>query len=313
MTTTTIVDARSTTAYLKTTLTYFSTGVCKIKSSMYTQPATRSVLFRRLRLLTDTTWTDNVPIGVFLINHPEGPFLFDTGESPCCNDAGYFPAWNFAIKSMNVTTIEKFDGVVAQLRNHGVEPMDLKGIIVSHLHRDHAGGLEDLAREAPDVPVYVSKQHWEVFGNNPIKASIEGCVPGHWPKNFAPKILELKDYVIGPWKQSYPLTKDGRVVVVDTPGHVPGHVSMIVRGENADDTETTYFLTGDATYGIDLLDSEETDGVNDDPQTALRSLRMIKEFAKQEDVVILPSHDNNTPRMLKEKEVYRPKIITPSE
>lgn len=88
-------------------------------------------------------------------------------------------------------------------------------------------------------------------------------------------MLEPKDQPIGPWSRTYPLTSDGRVVAVDTPGHVPGHVFLIVYGDDA-----TYFLTGDATYGMDLLDQELTDSINDNPKVALESVRKIKEFAR---------------------------------
>lgn len=291
----------------KTSLTFFTTGTVQIKMAMYTQPADRSILRRRLNLFTSNKWTDPLPVGVFLVSHPSGPFLFDTGESPCCNDPGFFPAWNVPIRTLSRAHIKPEDSIVHQLKNHGIEPENLKGIVLSHLHRDHAGGLEEIVKEAPDVPVYVSREHWDAFGNSYYTASINGCAPGHWPPNFSPRLLEPKDHPVGPWKQTYPLTTDGRVVAVDTPGHVPGHVSLVVRGENEDGSDTIFFLTGDATYGMEILEEEQVDGVNDDPLRARESVRLIKEFARGEEVVVLPSHDTETPKMLKERKVYRPK------
>ncbi|KFZ13192.1 hypothetical protein V501_03803 [Pseudogymnoascus sp. VKM F-4519 (FW-2642)] len=183
----------------------------------------------------------------------------------------------------------------------------LKGGDTSHLHNDHAGGLEDLIAAAPDLPVYVSREHWKAFGEHPFFASMEGATPNHWPKNFSPKIIDYEDRPVGPWKKSYPLTSDGKIVAVDTSGHVAGHLALLVFGENGTGEATTYVLPGDATYGIDVLDKEEPDGINDDPVRALQSLRLIKEFARQTDVVVLPSHDTNTPRFLAEGVVYRPK------
>jgi glyoxylase-like metal-dependent hydrolase (beta-lactamase superfamily II) len=116
--------------------------------------------------------------------------------------------------------------------------------------------------------------------------------------------LEPKDHPIGPWKRSYPITSDGRIVAVDTPGHVPGHVSLIVYGDDA-----TYFLTGDATYGLDLLDQEFTDGINDNPKVALESVRKIKEFAAETDVVVLPAHDPAVEAYLAGNLVYKPKKV----
>lgn len=112
---------------------------------------------------------------------------------------------------------------------------------------------------------------------------------------------------MGPWEESSKVTPDGRVVAVATAGHVPGHVSLVVYGDNSDGSVTTYFLTGDATYGIDLLDDEEPDGINDDPMTALHSLRLMKELARQTELVVLPSHDQDTPRLLQARVAYKTK------
>ncbi|KAL1903285.1 hypothetical protein Sste5346_000570 [Sporothrix stenoceras] len=260
---------------------------------------------RLLRSFADRQWSEQLPIGVFLISHPDGPVLFDTGESPLCNTSGYLPVWS-PTKKLSQVTIEPKDGVVEQLRSHGVEPKDLQAIVISHLHGDHAGGLKDLTAEAPNVPVYVSRQHWEAYGKHPLYASIQGCTPQHWPKDFSPKLLDFTDHAVGPWKESSKITSDGKIIAVATPGHVPGHSSLVVYGDNSDGTVTTYFLTGDATYGIDVLDKEEPDGINSDPMTALRSLGLIKEFARQTDLVVLPSHDCDTPRLLRDRVPYKP-------
>ncbi|OTA90983.1 hypothetical protein M434DRAFT_13496 [Hypoxylon sp. CO27-5] len=287
-------------------VTFFSTGTVQIRQLMRNQPIiNRNVLMRRLRAMTDQNWSSDLPIGVFLISHPNGPILFDTGESPCFNDPGFHAFYN-PVKLFSRINISKEDGVVQQLRKHGVEPQSLQAIILSHLHGDHAGGLEELAKEAPEVPVYMSAAHWETFGNSPVFATMAGCNPLHWPKDFSPKLLGNTDGPIGPWEKSSKITEDGRILAVDTPGHVPGHISLIVYGDNDDGTRTTYFLPGDATYGLDLLDLEEPDGINDDPLTALNSLKLIKEFARQTDVVVLPSHDPETPRLLRDNVIYKP-------
>ncbi|KAI8262049.1 N-acyl homoserine lactonase [Colletotrichum sp. SAR11_239] len=44
-----------------------------------------------------------------------------------------------------------------------------------------------------------------------------------------------------------------------------------------------------------------------DPFTAFESLKKIKEYARQTDIVVLPTHDPDTPRLLRERVVYRPK------
>lgn len=288
-------------------ITFISTGTVKIKTAMKGQPITnRNVIMRRLRSLVDSQWSEELPIGVFLISHPNGPVLFDTGESPHANDPGFRRFWS-PISMFSITKIDHAEGIVPQLKVHGVEPRELQAIVLSHLHGDHAGGLLDLVTAAPDVPVYVSQDHWAVFGSSPVFATMQGCNPDRWPKPFNPRLYTFSDGRIGPWKQSSNITSDGRIIVVPTPGHVPGHVSLIVRGVSSIGTETTYFLPGDATYSIDLLDNEEPDGINDDPVSALQSLKLIKQYAAQVELVVLPSHDPKTPQLLANRAVYVPK------
>ncbi|BCS26942.1 N-acyl homoserine lactonase family protein [Aspergillus puulaauensis] len=288
-------------------LTFLTTGTVRIRPSMRSQPPAGYALLRRLRSVCDRGWTEAIPVGVFLIHHPEGVFLFDTGQSPCCNDSGYFPRTALFGSLLAQFTIERGDGILDQLHRKGIKATDLKGVILSHLHNDHAGGLEELVAEAPNLPVYISREHWDAFGKHPLYASFEGATPNHWPDPFTPRIVDFQDRPLGPWEQSYPLTSDGSLAIVDTSGHVPGHVGLVVHSQSENDGKpVTYLLPGDATYGIDVLDREEPDGINDDPMRALQTLRAIKEFARQTDVVVLPSHDNDTPRLLAERVVYRP-------
>lgn len=293
-------------------LTFLTTGTVRIRPLMRSQPVSKLGILRRLRSLRDRGWTPPLPVGVFLIHHPEGLFLFDTGQSPCCNDSGYFPRLALFNSLLSQFTIEPRDGIVEQLRAMDIRPTDLKAVILSHLHNDHAGGLEDLIAEAPDLPIYISREHWKAFGEHPVFASVEGATPNHWPKEFAPRIVDLQERPLGPWKQSYPLTADGKICIVDTSGHVPGHISLVVysdenTGRDVDKQRVTYLLPGDATYGLDLLDKEEPDGINSDPMRALQTLKTIKQFAMETDVVILPSHDPDTPQLLAKRHTYRPK------
>ncbi|KAJ5707925.1 hypothetical protein N7488_007726 [Penicillium malachiteum] len=290
-------------------LTFLTTGHVRIRPSMRSQPASKIAPFRRFRSLCDRGWTDSLPVGVFLIRHPEGLFLYDTGQSPCCNNAGYFPRVALFNSLLSQFTITDEDGILEQLHKQNIKATDLKGVILSHLHNDNAGGLEDLLAEAPNLPIYISREHWQAFGEHKLFASFEGATPNHWPKDFSPKTIDLQDRPFGPWKQSYPLTSDGSLVIVDTSGHVPGHIGLVVHSHEENDAKRidySYFLVGEATYGIDLLEKEQPDGINDDPMRALQTLKTIKQFARDFEVIVLPSHDIDTPRLLAEKVFYRP-------
>ncbi|KAJ3544231.1 hypothetical protein NM208_g3166 [Fusarium decemcellulare] len=272
------------------------TGNIKVRPSQMSQPP-GSVLLRRLKFLSDRKWTDPIPIYTFLITHPEGNFLFDLGETPKCVEPGYYPWWQIGHHCVSMD-IKSNQGLGDQLRTLGIEPeADITAVIISHLHSDHAGGLPDVYGK---TDIFVSQSHWDAF-QKPLFATMEGANPSAWPNGFLPSILQPTGPAIGPWEFSYPITKDGKLLAVDTPGHVPGHVSLIVI-----DDDVTYFLTGDAAYSLELLDKQMIDGINTDPYVAIESQRKIKEFCSQRPVVVLPSHEYDSMRRLEAKEIYRP-------
>lgn len=284
---------------------FIVTGKARMHEPMAGQPiSNRNVLLRQMRCFRGE-WTPWLPIGVFLIRHADGPILIDTGSSPECMKSGYFPKLGYIGSLMTQLDVKEDEGIVTQLeQQHGVKATDLQAIVLTHLHHDHAGGLEDIFKVAPNVPVYVSAEHWKAFGEHTSYASFQGCTPNRWPKNFKPTLLHFDGPAVGPWKGSSPITKDGVITAVHTPGHVPGHASVVVT-----DGPSTYFIAGDATYGVALLEREEPDGANSDPLTAFESLKVIKEFARQRDVIVLPSHDVDTPSLLKNKTIYKPADI----
>ncbi|KAF6813571.1 beta-lactamase-like protein [Colletotrichum musicola] len=292
----------------KVSIEYVPTGTCWMREPMSGQPVTNSfVPFRMLRSFTGE-WLGPLPMGAFLVRHRDGPILFDTGISVKVNEPGYYPCWNPVPGWLNRFDVTPEDAIIPRLAERGVKPSDLQAVVISHLHHDHAGGIKDIALAAPDVPIYVGREHWDAFGKHPIYAAIQGCLPNDWPADFQPRILDfVKGPELGPWAGSCPITADGSVVAVDTSGHMPGHLSLIVTEDNDDGTKTNYLLAGDATYGIGLLEREEPDGANNDPVTAFESLKRIKEYARHHDVVVLPTHDPDTPRMLRERVLYRPK------
>ncbi|MEQ6898843.1 N-acyl homoserine lactonase family protein [Microbacterium sp. KR10-403] len=273
------------------------TGTIRIRPSHQTQSADRPVWLRRLTVIFgDRGWTEPLPINTYLIDHPDGPILFDTGESPHATDKGWLPWWQpFFHRAVDIK-VAPDEGIGTLLTAHGLAPEDLQAVVLSHLHHDHGDGLGDLAR----ARILVGEEHWD-FYRKPVRATVEGAVPQHWPHGFHPELLRQTGPALGPWDATYPITSDGRIVAVPTPGHVPGHICVVVFADDA-----TYLLGGDVTYDQALLDRELTDGVNNAPHLAIAQLRKIKTFAAQQPIVLLPAHDPAAAARLAAREVYRP-------
>jgi len=117
-----------------------------------------------------------------------------------------------------------------------------------------------------------------------------GCLPQRWPIWFKPDLISPGAPAEGSFPSIYPITEDGRIFMVPTPGHSEGHMSVVVRGP-----DLTYFLAGDATYSEANLRAELADGVTNDPKRSVATLRAIKEFASREPTIMLPAHDPDGP------------------
>ncbi|MGY5764764.1 N-acyl homoserine lactonase family protein [Brachybacterium sp. DNPG3] len=282
---------------MSVSVSILETGTIRIRPAHRHQSATRPVLLRRAKAIVgDRRWTEPLPINTYLIQHPDEPILFDTGESPHASHRSGLPWWHPFFQLDVDIAVSPEEGIGARLAQQGLAPEDLQAVVVSHLHHDHGDGLADL----DGARVLVAAEHWEVFRRR-FSATIVGAAPQYWPTDFQPEQLRLTGPALGPWERTYPITADGRVVGIPTPGHVPGHMSVIVRGD-----EATYLLGGDVTYDQELLDQEETDGVNGDPHLAVEQLRRIKAFAAEEPLVLLPAHDPRAAERLARGTVYRP-------
>ena len=72
---------------------------------------------------------------------------------------------------------------------------------------------------------------------------------------------------------------------IPTPGHTPGHVSVIVRGA------PSIFIAGDTSYTEELLTQGVVDGVSPDEGVARQTNQRILALAREQPLVYLPSHD----------------------
>lgn len=279
---------RSTHTGWVTRITPIKTGTIRIRPSHRAGDMSKPVWRRKLDILTDHDWTQPLPIYTYLVEHDEGLILLDCGET---SRAGFFPWWHpffrFAV-DLNVT---REDEIGPQLRRMGIDPgKDLKTLVLSHLHHDHADGLEHFA----GTHIVVSRENYEV--SKGLRGSMLGAVPQQWPSWFDPDARDLDGPPVGLFDGSISLTDDGTVLAVPTPGHMPGHLSLVVRTP-----EVTYVLAGDATYDQDLLERRIVDGPASDIATSLRTMDRIAHLAANEPTVLLPAHDPAAQRRLDER------------
>lgn len=83
-----------------------------------------------------------------------------------------------------------------------------------------------------------------------------------------------------------PLGPSGRVVALSTPGHTPGHLSLLVRLPGR-----SYILTGDLVHQREQIASATPSGNHVDKARGKAEIERLKTMARREDAVIVVGHD----------------------
>jgi len=236
-------------------------------------------LARAGHVLIDPEWSGWVPIYAWLIEHDEGPILVDTGETARVHERGYHPRWHPFYRLASQFQVAPHDEIGPQLREMGIRAKDIRKVVITHLHTDHAGGLAHLV----DRPTWLHPR--ELSRAKGIGGRVQGYLPHRWPKWWNPEPLRFESLSLGPFREAMRLTTRGDVLAVPTPGHTPGHVSVIVRGE------PSIFIAGDTSYTEELLRQGVVDGVSPDEVVARETNQRILALAREQPLVYLPSHD----------------------
>ena len=236
-------------------------------------------VLRILNTFTDPRRTEPLPIYVWVIEHPEGGIVIDTGETAKATEPGYFPAWHPYFKKVREWVTPEQE-VGPQLKALGIRPDDVRWVIMTHLHTDHAGGLHHF----PKSEILVVGRAFELASG--FAGQVRGFLPQRWPSWFTPKLIDLAPNPFGPFPSSLQVTNTADVFIVPTSGHTEAHVSVVVK-----DSDTTYFFAGDASYTQRFMLDQHIDGVGLNAQEALQTLQRIRQFVQTTPTVYLPTHD----------------------
>jgi glyoxylase-like metal-dependent hydrolase (beta-lactamase superfamily II) len=116
-------------------------GICSFAEGMKLYVFTSQPLdIARSALSAAATGSEKfmIPVAFFLIKHPKGNILFDTGDNDkVITDPTYWgPSASLLDKGVKADL-----AIDAQLAKVGVQPSDIKYIILGHMHLDHAGNI----------------------------------------------------------------------------------------------------------------------------------------------------------------------------
>ncbi len=246
-------------------------------------------------LFTSQRWTSPRPINVYVIEHHEGVVLFDTGQDRASvTDPDYFPG---GLTGLVYHRLAKFDisseeTLAAGLARLGHRIEDVQTAVISHLHQDHIGGLPELRR----ANIMISRLEWETL-EKPLP-EVRGLLRSHidlpglrWHR-IEPE--PLADPTLAPFTDGHDVFADGSLVLLPTPGHTPGSLSLLVRRPG----HVPLLMVGDLTYDVDLLTAGDLPGVGVKHQLRKATAMVNALRATHPGLVILPAHDPGAARRL---------------
>lgn len=202
----------------------------------------------------------------YLVRHPEGDLIWDAGlpdaladvteENPTPGFRMYMPR-----------------KLVDQLAEIEMAPGDVEFISVSHSHFDHLGNaaLFDKATWIVDTDerAYMFRDEARQSEEFAMYAPLE---------NFETRLIEGDG--------DHDVFGDGRVVIVQTPGHTPGHTILRLELENAG----TVLLTGDMWHLAESREGRAVPSFNTDREQTLASMDKIEALAAETNARVVRQH-----------------------
>jgi N-acyl homoserine lactone hydrolase len=244
---------------------------------------------RSLRSSKDT-WL-HLPAPVFLIEHPgAGKILVDTGlHTSVAVDPKQ--AMGSVIGRFYSFEMEPEQAAAARLRGLGIEASEIRYVVMTHMHMDHASAISDFT----EATYILGEGEWAAF--NEPRPLFKGYVRKQAEHAVDYREIVYDTRLVGSYStfgRSFDLFGDGSLRLVYTPGHSRGHQSLIVRLRDRE-----ILIAGDAIYFVATLEHERRGLFLEDEHTWRRSLREIQLYRRENpDALIIPSHDDVTWREL---------------
>lgn len=225
-----------------------------------------------------------LPVTQVLIQSEGQTVLFDTGLPPAAFEGREGMKREYDMDPSWITSLaEPCQRVDAQLSHLGIKPSNLDLVVNTHFHFDHCGGNRFFA----GVPIAAQE------------AELDAAYDGDYMPLWDAPGLQFRT-VKGDWS---PLPG---VEMILTPGHTPGHQSMLVRFP-----EEYWLFTFDVVYTEEHWREDKLGAVKD-VDAARQSLERLRKLAEQENAKLIFGHDVSQWASMGMSESKEPRLIVDS-
>jgi N-acyl homoserine lactone hydrolase len=212
-----------------------------------------------------------VPVMCFAVDTGDGVLVFDTGvHESCCgpDPVAHFGAmWTlFEIRCPRHALVDE------RLRQAGYAVDDVRWVVNSHLHFDHAG--RNAAFPVATEYVRARELEWALAASRSPKPT--GVLAGDLAEITASVATE-------PWDYDDTFDLQPGVRLISTPGHTPGHQALLVSFDDG----RNFVCAGDAAYTLQAVIEHRPTGRPSNADQAAASLRLLTSLGAD----ILTAHD----------------------
>jgi glyoxylase-like metal-dependent hydrolase (beta-lactamase superfamily II) len=192
----------------------------------------------------------------YLVKHDNDYLLWDTGH---------------AMTAPNVAPKVSLVDLLAQIN---VKPEQIKYVGISHYHGDHVGQVGSF----PKSTLLIGKGDWDVLTSAKPPENANPAPFANWIKG---------DGKVEPVPLDKDVFGDGSVIMLYTPGHTPGHHSLLVKLPQ----KGAVLITGDLAHFRENYDTNGVPAFNTDRAQTLASLDRVKKIVAGTKAAVVIQHD----------------------
>ena len=192
----------------------------------------------------------------YLIKHGNNYMLWDTGHS------------------MTAPNVAPKTSVVAQLAQLNVKPEQINFVGISHYHADHTGQVASF----PQSTLLIGQGDWNAITAPKPAAGVNAPPFAHWISGGGK---------VEPLPADKDVFGDGSVIILNTPGHTPGHHSLLVKLRE----KGNFLITGDLVHFHENYNSNGVPWFNVSRADTLASIDRFKKLAQTFRATVIIQHD----------------------